>query len=174
MSPFRVFLNFLRLFQILDRLSAQKKLQIFSTSVDGTTEIRLYWSLSQNISICVKNYFFTSSEGNFVPKVTRKWNFWIKFIVYTYLEPFVFELKDSLLLLDRKVRGSLSENHSFTKGADSSEWLRVERSVNWREYWWQRDPHIWIICWVSLRPEVVLRILFFLFFVHVLGIQLQT
>ena len=92
------------------------------------------------------------------PKVTHKWNFWIEFTLYTCLEPFIFEVKDSLPLLDRNVRGSLSENHSFTKGADSSEWLRVERSVNWREYWWQRDPRM---CWVSLRPEVVLMILFF-------------
>ena len=63
--------------------------------------------------------------------------FW-NLIAYIAVRTLCHWITNSLLLLGKNVRGSLLRNHSFAKGADSSEWLRVnvvwtEGSIKYRE-----------------------------------------
>ena len=80
--------------------------------------------------------YLCTNHVNFLKEITyklqtHKWNIFKSRSIYSCLEPLYSEVANSLLLLGKNVRGFLLGNHSFAKGADSSEWLRV--NVVWSE-----------------------------------------
>jgi hypothetical protein len=80
----------------------------------------VFWTVSS-----LKTYRF--SEGVDIKTSSKPTNeiFSNSDHIYSFLEPFFNVKEHSLLLLGKNVRGFLLRNRSFAKGADSSEWLRV-------------------------------------------------